>query len=370
MGGKQLRTRKQSGTERASRFKPTTDLHFHMDAMSPRAIHEVSKRFDLPWSGKSLDEIKGLASVKPGVSWKEWYKAHSNARAAVFVKPEVFCAVAKEVIVDSELEGLDVRVLRFSLTMPEYCFKAKYGRKPDFSKKEDRSEFLTMFDQVMDNLVRGVASYKGKIKTPLIFSISSQDIFIPLLMQITNVLLNHRRAIAGLDITNEQVHRLATEYREVVERIRNRGIEALTVHTGEQEPKDGEEGYHADERIKAALALNPDTLGHAIYAVNYPGLINAIGDSRVVVELCPSSNLYLNQDYVNEVLGGDLRRYPLEHFKESGIPVTINSDVPGSIESSLQNEFEIARKIFGLSEFELRRIDSTARQAAHRIYGV
>lgn len=345
-----------------------------MDAMTPRAIKCVSDKHGLEWAGKSISEISALAQVKPGVSWNVWYKAHSAARAAVFVRPEVFADVAREAVIDADLEGLKTRVMRFSLSMPEYCFKSEHGRKPKLGDREERMEFLTYLDQIIGHISIGLSG-SSEVNVPLVFSISSQDSFIPIIEEVADIVLSHKKAIAGIDITNEQVHRLATEYREVVEKIRNSGIEKLTVHTGENESigdsdEKGRKLYKAGDRILAALGLKPDTIGHAIYAVKYPVVINAIGDSGVVVELCPSSNLYLNQRYVDEVLKGDEQMYPILRFIGSGIPCTINSDTPGSIGSSLQNEFDIVREIFGLPLMDLIKLDNAAQQAARRIYGV
>jgi hypothetical protein len=366
MASRQIRTRDEKRDRKLQRFKPTTDLHYHMDAMSPRAIYAVGKKFDLPWSGRTLDEITALASVAPGVSWKEWYKAHSNARAAVFVRPEVFADVAREAVIDAELEGLQTRVMRFSLTMPEYCFKEKHRRKPDLSETSERSEFLSYLDAIIGNISTGLSG--SRVNVPLVFSVSCQDTFLPILDDVAAVIMNHPK-IAGIDLTNEQTHRLATEYQRFVRQIMQKRYFALTIHTGEQEAKAGVP-FSARLRTLSALSMKPNTLGHAIYAANDPELIRSIAESRVVVELCPSSNLYLNQEFVDNVLNGDFTRYPLLTFRDAGVPVTINSDVPGSIGSSLANEFEIMRRIFGLNESELRMLDDTARETAKRVYGI
>ena len=214
-----------------SKFKPTTDIHHHLDAMTPRAIMEVSNRCSLEWAEKTLKEIKNLSQVRSGVTWEEWYAAHSRARKAVFVKPEVFEHVASEAVKDAELEGLQVRVMRFSLSMAKYCFIGSKKRKPDLNNPKDRNHFLSLFDETIEYLSRGIA--KGSaVKTPLVFSVSCGDAYLPVIDDVANIVLSHRKTIAGIDLTNEQVHRLPTYYAHVISRIRENGIEALTIHTG------------------------------------------------------------------------------------------------------------------------------------------
>ena len=355
-------------------FKPTTDLHHHMDAMSPRAIKLVSDRHDLPWAGKSLAEITGLAQVKPGVSWETWYKAHSQARAAVFTKPEVFAEVGKQAVIDAEEEKLDVRVLRFSLSMPEYCFRAQHqNTKPNLGQKSDRREFLEFLDQVMGYLIQGVKGYQSKVKTPLVFSISGQTKYVLLLDDVANIALNHKKHLSGTDITNEQVDCLATRYLNTIKKLRAGGIEALTVHTGEQEAAPGEQ-YSAKERILATLKLDPNLIAHAIYAAKHPDCIRQMAQSGAVLELCPSANIFLNQEFVDDILTVDsevdLKRYPLLTFEEAGLPCTINTDVPGSIGSTLQNEFHLIQGIYDLPNSHLRKLDRRARETARKVYKV
>ncbi len=354
----------------------TVDLHRHLDAQSPRAIKVVSEMHGLVWAGKTLEEIASKSQAQRGCTWNDWYVVHKAARKAVFVKPEVFVQVASEAIRDAEDENLDVCVLRFSLSMVDFCFREKFKRGPNFGDPNDRKEFLGMFDQIIENLSGGIALASSQVQTPLVFSFSMQDEFIPILDEIANVVINHRQQIAGTDLTNEQVHRCATEYEGVILRIRKDGINALTMHVGEKDDPTGravdEKGrriYSTEERIRAALSLRPDTLGHAIYASGNRKLIEDMATSGVAVELCPTSNLDLNEEFVRDALKGDRTKYPLLEFQQAGLVCTINSDVPGSVaEASFAGEFELVRGLFKLGKQALLRLDLNAREIARKAY--
>ena len=351
-----------------SSFKPTTDLHYHIDAMSPRAIHVVSQNFGLPWTGKSLPEIMELALFKGNGGWDKWYEVHTRARQAVFCYPDVFGEVARQAIVDAELEGLSTRVMRFSLSMPDFCFQAMYGYKPNLADNKDKKTFLSILKKIIENLGGGIAGVHSVVKTPLVFSISCQDKFLPLLDDLVPLVLDYKNYIAGIDLTNEQTHRLVTDYGDFVAKIRQGGISALTIHIAEKEPEDMLGQYNAGQRIMAALSLSPSSLGHAIYAVKYPSAIKAMAKSGVVVELCPNSNL--SSDYVRRGLNGNLLNYPLFRFQRAGIVCTINSDTPATSGTTLLDEFLLIQGIFGLSQPELFLLDKVAQKAAKSIYGV
>lgn len=349
-------------------FKPTTDLHYHIDAMSARAIFETCKKFDLPWSGKTFAEIKQLAEATGGGGWDEWYKVHTEARKAIFRSPEIFEEVMRQAIIDAELEGLETRVMRFSLSMPDFCFQALFGRKPDLENSEDKGLFLNLLDQVIYYLGKGIRDNESSLKAPLVFSISCQDKFLPMLDDVAAVALNHKNVISGTDLTNEQTHRLVTDYIDFVKQMRSGGIGPLVIHVAEKEPRDMIGHFTAGARLRAALRLDPQALGHTIWAVKYPQVIVEMANSGVVVELCPSSNI--SEDYVERGLDGDVRKYPLPLYHQLGIPCTINSDTPGTSGSTLLDEFFLLQEIFDMDTEDMQIFDDIAKNAAQEIYGV
>ncbi len=344
------------------KFKPTVDLHYHLDDMGPRAIKAVSDKHDLPWAGKSLTQIRELSQVEPGSNWEMWYANHTRVREAVFRKPEVFADVVREAVTDLEEENLDARILRFSLSMPMFCYKALHGLKPDFDTPTEKREFLDLLNRTIAYLISGNADPE---RTPLVFSISCQDVFLPILDDVVDIALNYSGSIVGTDLTNEPTHKLFGGYKRVISRLRDGGVKALTIHAGEKGENDG---YSSHERIISALKLEPDTLGHAVYAMDDESVMLAIAKSGAVVELCPNSNL--SGDFVSTMLGNDLTKYPLLTFQSYGIPCTINSDTPGSIGSTLAKEFSIVQRIFGLSDDDLRQLDNVARSTASRVYKI
>ena len=368
-------------------FEPKVDLHYHLDATSPRTTQRVLRNHDIKVTEKgfenldidSLDQIKQFCQVQRGVSWEDWYKAHSRVRRAAFVKPEVFYDVAAGAVQDAEDENLALRPLRFSSSMAEFCFIAKNGKKPDFNDEEQKKAYLDLLDASIDNLVRGTESEQHKVTTPLIFSLSCQDKYFKIAGDILDVVLNHKSKVIGLDLTNEQTHRLVNDYNAIVDSRRD-AFRILTIHVGEKPPiytgfKDGIKQYGIRERISAALELEPDGIGHAVFASADEGAIRLIAENfggipMFAVELCPTSNIYLNREFVEQVLHGDIASYPFYRFSYGyEIPCTVNTDVPGSVEGvTLKSEFKLLEERCGLTNLALKKLENNAREFANHHY--
>lgn len=94
---------------------------------------------------------------------------------------------------------------------------------------------------------------------------------------------------------------------------------------------------HAGEFATANLAAAIKTpgltrVGHATYAARDPHLIEALCASEVTVECCPTSNVILGS-------ASSYAEHPLRQFATYGIPVTINSDDPIHLCTTIGREY-------------------------------
>ena len=110
----------------------------------------------------------------------------------------------------------------------------------------------------------------------------------------------------------------------------------LTAHVGEFDRTN----------ISAALALPGLTrIGHGVYAASDPWLLETVARSGVTVECNLSCNV---------VLGAtpSYQEHPIRAFVAAGIPVTLNTDDPVRIATTIGREYAIAAEL-GFSEDEL-----------------
>lgn len=132
--------------------------------------------------------------------------------------------------------------------------------------------------------------------------------------------------IVGIDLSgpenkNFRINKLVKYYKKA----RDADL-GLTFHTGETSS--------SLEMEEVVSKIQPQRIGHGVKAINNKRLMNILEKKKIVLEICPSSNLALkiveNWEKVKEILG---------IFKKNGVLFTINSDAPTLINTNVKNEF-------------------------------
>ena len=139
-----------------------------------------------------------------------------------------------------------------------------------------------------------------------------------------------KAGLAGIDFVATPYEREAdpAEWKEVyawAERAAGAGL-GITVHAGEFSPAN----------IRSALGVPGVTrIGHAVHAAFDTALLDEMGQAGVTVECCLTSNV---------VLGAvpSLKDHPIRVFLDAGIPVTLSSDDPVSLHTTIGREYEQA----------------------------
>jgi adenosine deaminase len=154
------------------------------------------------------------------------------------------------------------------------------------------------------------------------------------------------RGIVGVDIAGPRPGGARYDYsalREHVEVARDSGL-GITIHVGE------EGGRHGVEEIREVVeSLRPDRIGHGILAAGEPGLMDALREAWITLEICPTSNLL-----TKALAGEDALRETFRTFLEHGVPFTIATDGPEMMRTHLRDEFELLLRVGALDEDEAR----------------
>ena len=91
------------------------------------------------------------------------------------------------------------------------------------------------------------------------------------------------RGIVGINVAGrESAAFKVADYRRLFARARKAGL-GITVHTGEAGP--------ASEVLEVIKALEPDRIGHGVKSVQDPRTLKALAERKIVLEICPTSNL-------------------------------------------------------------------------------
>jgi adenosine deaminase len=135
--------------------------------------------------------------------------------------------------------------------------------------------------------------------------------------------------VVGLSIDGNEAEVGSTgpRFAPAFRRARELGY-ATTAHAGESS---GPEGV-----LSALDDLGVQRIDHGVRAAESPSAVARLVDQHVTLNVCLSSNLAL--------LYGSLDEHPIDALVSAGVPVTINTDDPALLGTTLSQEFALAAR--------------------------
>jgi aminodeoxyfutalosine deaminase len=103
--------------------------------------------------------------------------------------------------------------------------------------------------------------------------------------------------------------------------------------------------------------LKAERIGHGTSLVQDQELIDYLGEHRVPIEVCPTSNIATG-------VVPDLDRHPIRRMAEAGLLITVNSDDPPMFGTDLSTEYEVAAKLLNLDQRGVAELAKNAVQAS------
>lgn len=164
------------------------------------------------------------------------------------------------------------------------------------------------------------------------------------------------RGIVGVDIAGPRPGGTRYDYRQIAPHVaaaRAGGL-GVTIHVGEE---GGEFGL--EEIREVVEELRPDRIGHGILAARDEGLMGLLRETRITLEICPTSNL-LTKAIADEAAVRETFRTFVEH----GVAFTIATDGPEMMRTHLRDEFELLHRIGALDEEELKAANKRGHEAS------
>lgn len=165
------------------------------------------------------------------------------------------------------------------------------------------------------------------------------------------------RGVVGIDLAGPE--RFAVElrpnevhgYARLFAKAKDAGL-GVTVHTGETKDT-GVEGL-----IAVLKHWKPHRVGHGIYGVRSPEALELLRDQKVVLELCPTSNINTHAVENTAELSAIIRK-----FVDEKVAITINTDGPYALHTNMRKEVDLLLEHGILSSQEIAQTFDTARRA-------
>jgi aminodeoxyfutalosine deaminase len=152
------------------------------------------------------------------------------------------------------------------------------------------------------------------------------------------------KSIVAFGIGGDELSIDTKEFRPVYEKAVEIGLRRL-MHAGE---------VGGPDKIREAVELlGVERIGHGIAAVHDEGLMDLLAERRIPLEICPAGNICTG------ALAKQLQQknpriedHPLPKLLRHGIPVVLSTDDPAMFHTTLQGEYENARRM-RLTESEI-----------------
>lgn len=103
----------------------------------------------------------------------------------------------------------------------------------------------------------------------------------------------------------------------------------------------------------AIRVLGAERIGHGTSAVLDHELLAYLGEHRIPVEVCPTSNICTGAV-------ATLEEHPIRELVEAGVTVTVNSDDPPMFATTLNAEYEVAARLLELDNAGVAELARTA----------
>lgn len=160
---------------------------------------------------------------------------------------------------------------------------------------------------------------------------------------VTEFAIDHKETFVGLDLADNEVGFDSKPFAHFFEKAKNAGL-GITVHSGEADvPK-------APRYVKDAIEfLGADRIGHGVQIHRDPEMMEYVKEKGIPLELCPTSN-WLTSAIKDKAL------HPFKKLFEAGIVTTLNTDDGGIFDVTLNEEYQLAHELLGVSLEDLEKV--------------
>jgi len=146
--------------------------------------------------------------------------------------------------------------------------------------------------------------------------------------------------VVGFGLSNDEHRGVTAEFAPAFDIARRAGL-ACVPHGGEL--------LGAAAVSETLAALTPDRLGHGIRSVEDPRVLEDVVRRGVTLEVCPGSNVALG-------VYGTAAEVPLRQLVDAGAQIALGADDPLLFGSRLNEQYETARRVHGLSDLEVAEL--------------
>ncbi len=308
------------------RIRNKIDLHLHIDgSVRPETVYELSRKYHIePECNLSLEEITRSMQIPAGEFDPNFLTFNPPLRA--MQNAEGLTRITRELIERLEAEGLIYAELRFapqyhlngSMTQEDAVLAAIQGLKEGLEHCNTLKAGLILCTM---NHCDPAENHKENMET----------------IRLAKKYLGN--GVCGLDMAGYEER--MPEYADIFELAKELEIPCTS---------------HSEFTVGDALKYGTSRIGHGYQAAQIPELTEEVIAKGITLEMCPDSSL--SYEYH---LAGD-ETHPLYVLYKKGARVTVNTDNLTVLDTSLEHEYELCRKM-GFTDEDIVRMNNYAIEA-------
>ena len=287
--------------ERFVRELPKVELHVHLEgAIGPRTLFELARR----------QKVELPASTPEGLA--EWFRFRDFDH---FV--EIYLTISRCLRDPEDFQLMVADFLAEQARQNVFYTEAHFTISTHWANGANAGEVA---EAIAEAIAAGEKRWGTRLA--LIPDIVRNESYERADMTIEWALDHRERGVVALGLAG--IERYPSEpFRQHFKTAKDEGLHRVA-HAGEQ---------CGPESIRAALGdCDPERLGHGIRVVDDAELLARLVESRLPVEVCPSSNVRLGY-------AEDLAAHPFGEMRRAGLELSLSSDDPPLFETDLVSEY-------------------------------
>jgi adenosine deaminase len=353
---------------------PKTDLHLHLDgSLRLTTLIELARENGVKLPAYSEAELRRLVFKDKYESLTDYLKGFAYT-TAVLQTPASLERVGYELAQDNQNEGVRYIEVRFapqlhqnsrmsSIEVMAALNRGLARAKEEFNgraevKSGDEPPFeygiiacaMRMFDHGFSEYFDALLNVHAHSERKWIFSLASQE----LVRAAVEAKTQFKLPIVGFDLAGAEAGYPAEDHAQAYA-LAHKNFLKKTVHAGE--------AYGPESIFQAITDLHADRLGHAVYLFDeamikspeikdkkayIANLVQFIGDRRITIEVCLTSNLQTNPAI------RDLSEHSFRLMRKAKLSATFCTDNRTISQTTVSSEILKAVQAFSITPKELK----------------
>jgi adenosine deaminase len=287
---------------------PKAELHCHLDgSVRPETLLELAREYDAEMPRADADSLRAYMRAS-NVSSLEEYLDRFAVTLSVLQTADALERVAYELVEDAAADGVRYIEVRYA---------------PALNVRAGLS-----LDEAVEAPLRGLARAErdhGTIGRVILCAL--RHLHRDESLEVARLASEYRaRGVVGFDLAGPEAAFPASHHARAFAYAHAHGL-ACTCHAGE--------GAGAESVYEAVHICGADRLGHAARLIEDASLIDYVGEHRVPLEICLTSN-------VQTRAAASYERHPVRQYFDRGLNVVLNTDNRLMSDTTLTDEYALA----------------------------